>query len=221
MGKKSNSVFTPIFRVAWPSVFELKVNEMPGQVSNGTKKPETWLTALFPEKREAMPKQLQAHWKPLDELKKLAMEAAKEKWGADTKKWPKFKNATFRDQSELRKEGQETLPDGCIEGAKFIRLKSRQIPGIIDQKRRPIVDGEKFYAGCWAHASVSAMAYSMLGNCGVSFWMNNIQLVADDEPLSGRRRAEDEFEEIPMEEAEPNILGAEEKGGEEIDDLLG
>lgn len=202
-----DSEITPEFRVAWPNVFELKENVIEGK-SNGKK--ECWVTCLFKKGED------------LTRLKKLAMAAGKEHFGENTKKWPKFKNATFRDQKEMAKQDPETqemgpLPAGCEEGAFFIRLKSRQLPGIVDQKRRPIIDAEKFYSGCWARAEVTAVGYSNLGNHGISFWMNNLQLVRDDEPLTGRRRAEDVFEAIEVEEEE-DVLGG--SGNADMDALF-
>ena len=39
-------------------------------------------------------------------------------------------------------------------------------------------------------------AYEKMGNAGVSIGLNNLQLVRDGEPFSGRRKAEEAFSAI-------------------------
>lgn len=171
------SIITAEFRASYPNVFVPKLNKLSG-------KEEYNLVALFPEKAN------------LDNLKAATKEAIEKKWGPDPKKWPKKLRSPFRDQAEREKEledGTKVMPDGHVKGAIFLNLKSSRMPGIIDKDRKPILDAEEFYAGCWARASVSCYAYDTAGNQGVSFGLTNLQKVRDGEPLSGRPKAEDEF----------------------------
>jgi Protein of unknown function (DUF2815) len=178
MAERKNIV-TPEFRVGWPSVFELKINELSGKM-------ECWLTALFPKDAD------------LSGIRALAKQAAIEAWGSDIKKWPKITHQTLRDQIELAKNDENGDPtilrEGLVSGAMFCRLKSRNVPGLVDVKMQKIIDPVKFYGGCWARAEITAFPYDFKKTCGVSLWMNNILKTRDDEPLGGRRRAEDVFQ---------------------------
>jgi hypothetical protein len=169
------SILTPAFRVSFPNVFKARLNELSG-------KEEYSLVALFPLDAD------------LKELKALAMEVAKAKW---PKSLPPNFRSPFRKQDEREKVNEETgdkfMPDGYTRGAVFLNLKSQRQPGIVDQRRQAIISPEDFYAGCWARASVTCYAYDQKGNRGVSFGLSNLQKVRDDDPFSGRRKAEDEF----------------------------
>lgn len=173
---------TPEFRVSYPAVFQAKLNKLSGKTQYS-------LVALFKKGED------------LSKLEAAAKAACKKKWGDDPKKWPKKLRSPFRDQAEREREGEDGekfMPDGYEKGAKFLTLTTTQQPGIVDQKRQPILDAEKFYAGCWARASVNAGAYDTAGNQGVAFYLNNLQLVRDDDPFSGRRKAEEEFAAIEV-----------------------
>lgn len=185
MGKDPSlsSIITPTFRVSYPNVFEAKANSLNGKL-------EYSVVALFKEKED------------LSALKAAATAAIKAKWGD---KVPKKLKSPFRDQGEREKE-DGSLPDGYVKGAVFINLKSTRQPGILDQKKQAILTAERFYAGCYARADVSCFAYEFRNeqgiviSTGVSFGLNNLQLVADGEPFSGRRKAEDAFEPIAVAE---------------------
>lgn len=171
----ADSIITPEFRVSFPVVFQPKRNEMNG-------KDEYSVVALFSKADD------------LSKLRAAAMEALVTKFGADKTKWPRNLRSPFRDQAERAKNG--ALPEGYEEGAIFITLRTTRQPGLIDGTRQKIIDPTAFYAGCFARASVSCFAYNTKGNAGVSFGLNNIQKTKDGDPLSGRRKAEDEFEAI-------------------------
>jgi hypothetical protein len=156
------TVVTPVFRVSYPSVFKPKLNTMNG-------KNEFSLEALFDKTAD------------LAILKKAAEQAIMNKFGPDQKKWPKNIRMPFRDQSEKMKD--DKLPDGCVAGATFMRLKSDKRPGVVDQNTQPILDESQFYAGCYARAQVNAYAYDQAGNRGVSFSLNHLQFVKDGEPV--------------------------------------
>lgn len=171
-----SGIVTPEFRVSYPAVFVPKKNDMNGKM-------EYSLVALFPLGAD------------LSKLQKAAMDAAVGAFGPDKTKWPPNLRSPFRDQKERAKivDGKEIMPDGYVAGAKFLTLKTTNKPGVVDQNLQPILDAEKFYAGCWARADVAAQAYDQKGNRGISFYLNNVQLVRDDDPFSGRRKAEEAF----------------------------
>lgn len=160
---------TPQFRVSFPHVFE--ANSFQGQEAKYK------LTMLFPKTTD------------LKELKRAALNAAVEKWGPK-EKWPKSLKMPFRDGDE--KEELQGYAD-CI----FVSATSKQRPGVVDQKRAPITkEDNTFYAGCYARASLIAFAYDTAGNKGVAFSLQNIQKLRDGEQFSGRKKAEDEFDDV-------------------------
>lgn len=75
----------------------------------------------------------------------------------------------------------------------FMSVSNPQKPGIIDRDKEPITDPQDLYSGCYARVSLNAYAFNQQGNKGVSFGLNNVQKLADGEPLGNISRAEDDF----------------------------
>jgi len=144
--------------------------------------PKYSITMLFPKGAD------------LSALKNAATEAATEKWGADKTKWPKNLRIPFRNQSEKEFEGYE-------KDAIFITATSKQRPGLVDTNVQEIIEEKDFYPGCYARATVRAFAYDQAGNRGVSFGLQNVQKLADGDPLGGRTRPSDDFEPVQDESA--------------------
>ena len=170
--KDPTSCVTPDFRVSYPAVFKSKLNKL-------SQKMEFSLEALFPKGAD------------LSVVQAAAFAAGAKKWGDDRTKWPAFKNKTFRDQAEKVKDGK--LPDGCVAGAFFVRLKSEKRPGVVDINRQEILEESKFYAGCWARAHINAYAYDKGGNTGIALNLNHVQFMRDGDPFSGRPTVESAF----------------------------
>lgn len=172
-------IITPVFRVSYPNVFEPRINTL-------NKKMEYSLVALF------------KHGEDLSKLRKAAEAAVVKKWGADRAKWPKGMRTPFRDQADKEKDmdGKLVMPEGHTKGAIYLNLKSTTRPGVVDENVQPIMDAEKFYAGCYAIAQVSCYTYDQAGNKGVNFGLENVQFVKDGESFSGRVRAEAAFSPI-------------------------
>jgi hypothetical protein len=137
-------------------------------------------------------------------LKKLAKDAAVEKWG----KVPTPFKSPFRD-GDTEKD-LEKYP--AFENKIFVSAGSLFQPGLVDQKRQPILDETEFYAGCVARASVTVYCWEFQGKKGVSFNLVNLQKVAEGEKLSGRTDAADEFGEIETDE----VLESDEFGLDDI-----
>lgn len=165
----TNNIITPEFRVSYPYVFR------PNKPMEANQEPKFSVTMLFPKDTD------------LSKLKQAAEQAAIEKWGAG--KAPKNLRSPFRDQGEKESEGY-------VPGAIFITATSKQKPGLIDGANNDIVDETQFYAGCYARASIRAFAYDKAGNKGVAFGLQNIQKLRDGESLSGRMKAQAEFEPV-------------------------
>lgn len=179
-----SNVMTPVFRVSYPNVLKPKLNKL-------NNKEEYSVVALFPKGTN------------LDAMKKAAQAAIVEKWGADQKKWPKNLRTPFRKHEEKVTEtddGKKLFPAGMEEGGIFMNLKSKQRPGVVNQKTEDIINESDFYAGCFARATVRCFAYYEAGNAGVSFGLQNIQKVKEGDPLGSRTRAQDDFAPIAVAE---------------------
>lgn len=135
------------------------------------------LVALFPRGTD------------LSIMRRIAGAAVLKAWGANP---PAFRNP-FRNGDEKPYDGYR----GCI----YCTLSSRDMPGVVRQNNTTILDQKEFYSGVWARATVHAYCYDNTGNKGVNFELHNIQKVRDDVPFSGKGKAEDDFEPIPMEQS--------------------
>jgi len=176
------NVLTPNFRASYPKVFKAELNSLSG-------KQEYSVVALFKKGEDLSP------------LKKAAEALLVEKLGADKAKWPKNLRIPFRDQADKMKDGQ--LPAGHEEGAIFMNLKSQQKPGVVNQNVEAIIDETEFYAGCVCRATVRAYYYDQKGNRGIAFGLQNLQKVADGEPLGASRvSATNEFAPVETADAE-------------------
>jgi hypothetical protein len=144
---------------------------------------------------------------------------AKLRAGVTAAAMEKFTAAGVKD---LQRRGKLALPwrDGVEyeqygppfeEGTKFITIKSRNPPGVVDERSRPILKQQDFYPGCLARASCLPWAFDTKGNKGITLLLNNVQKAGDGERLAGGpRSAEDEFD--PLVEGDDT--------GGDADDLL-
>jgi hypothetical protein len=171
---------TPVGRVSFPKVFK------PQAFSGGD--PKFSITLLFDN--EGI----------LKGMKDMASRTAREKWpkGIPSGLRSPFRNGTeYNDRREA--EGKDRLEG--YDGKTFIRFTSSSRPGVVDPQVRQIAEeDEMLYAGCYAIVSYSCFAYSISGNLGVSFGLNNVQVVGPGDPFSGKPSPEDDF--VPISESE-------------------
>lgn len=176
-------ILTPAFRVAFPSVFKKRAYE------GGDEKYE--ITMLFPKNTDIS-------------LLQKAADAALDATYSGKKARPKGLKFPFRDGDEVEWDGYA----GCT----AVKATSLYRPNVVDRKLQTIDDEELFYAGCWARATVNAFCYDKKGNKGVTFGLQNVQFLRDDEPFTGRTTGEEDFDELPDEDgsggaAAPDGLG--------------
>ena len=62
----------------------------------------------------------------------------------------------------------------------FARASSQYQPGMVDQKLQAIIAKDAVYGGLICRAQVNAYAYDTNGNKGVTFGLNNLQILKDD-----------------------------------------
>ena len=70
---------------------------------------------------------------------------------------------------------------------------SAAAPCIVDADRQPILERSEVYSGVYGRASINFYAFNSNGNKGIACGLNNLQKIADGEPLGGKSKAEDDF----------------------------
>jgi hypothetical protein len=187
---KGGNIITPKCRLSF--VHLISPNE-----NSKTKKgaPKYQVSLLIPPKTD------------LTLMKKSAAAAAKEKWGGDM---PKKLKTPFLDAGEYDYEGYE-------KGWTLIRASTTRKPQIVNARNQPVGDDHaEIYSGRWACVSLNAYGYDTDGNKGVSFGLQNVQLLDHDTPFAGGASAEDEFEAM---EGESAFEEGEGKKGDLDDDI--
>ncbi len=111
----------------------------------------------------------------LKELKGLAADATRRKWGDET---PDPLRSPFRDADKEKK-----TYDGYA-GHIFVRVATKFEPKIINLAKERITDPTQIYAGCWIRARVHAWAYDNESD-GINIGLGNVLFVKDDEAFSG------------------------------------
>jgi hypothetical protein len=123
----------------------------------------------------------------IDAVKKSP--ASLQKWGG---KLPGEMKLPLRDGDLKADENPEYA------GHYFFNCSSKQKPGIVDAGCNPIIDGTEVYSGMYARVSVNFFAFNNSGNKGIGAGLQNVQKLADGEPLGGSRsRPEDDFGDAP------------------------
>ena len=116
---------------------------------------------------------------------KAAMKSALEKKFGDLSKVKGLKNPL--------KDGDGNKQDGTPHGEEYhghfyLRCKSSEKPGVIDIKGKEIINSTDFVSGDFCRASITASAYDSNMAKGVTFYLNNLQKVADGPSLGGTVR---------------------------------
>lgn len=161
----AENIISPEFRATWISVFKATTQKNEdGTVS----KPKFSIRAAFDPKAS-----------DLTLMKAEAEAAATAKWGD---KVPKTLRSPFRTNEDLDKP-VAGIPDDWIIMT-FSASEDRR-PGVVDANLQDIIDASQTYSGAWYRAQIRAFPYENKGNKGVSFGLQNVQKLRDDEPLSG------------------------------------
>ena len=93
----------------------------------------------------------------------------------------------------LRDGDVERPDDEAYAGCWFVNANNTAAPGIVDAERQPIIDRSEVYSGVYGRASISFYAFNSSGNKGIACSLNNLQKIADGEPLGGHASAEADF----------------------------
>jgi len=96
-------------------------------------------------------------------------------------------------KNPLRDGDREKADDPAYADAYFVNANSKLAPQIVDRDLQPIIDRAEVYSGVYGRASITFYAFNTNGNKGIACSLNNLQKIADGEPLGGKSRAEDDF----------------------------
>lgn len=179
---EKKKVITPEFRVSFPHVFE-KHSGFKNQ------EPQYSITMLFDKATN------------LKELRRAAFNAAVEKWGPK-ENWPEECRMPFRDgDTDPKKKGKAEFKNVIFTSASAKKTRpqvigNKKVDGQFPQLTKENGGEEQFYAGCYARAELLAFAYDTAGNVGVSFSLQNLQKLRDGQQLSGRKNADQVFDEV-------------------------
>lgn len=188
-------IVTEPFRLAFPALFE------PKPVAQGEEKTSYQATLLLPP---------DANLKPF--LRCIAA-AMRDEWGKVEKITAGRSGWSPHAQPIKPCDGRYA---GFDEGWHFIRTSSQYQPSVVDQRKQEILDPNRIFAGCWCRFHLNTYAWKHpVGGKGVSFSLNAVQLVREDERLDGRKSAQAVFDEIEVEGVED--LGVD---TDELDELL-
>ena len=130
---------------------------------------------------------IMAEGSDLSGLKAAIVAAGQEKWG------DKFAELVRGDPNFKLPLRTDVAGKGYPEGSTFFNATSKYKPQVVDGNQQEIVDMEKVYAGAIVFASVTAFGYENVQR-GVSFALNNVQLLRDGDRLDNRVSASDEFD---------------------------
>ena len=123
-----------------------------------------------------------------------------DKWGGKITQLPADKNPIkdCADKADLT---------GYEAGWHFINAHSGYKPQVVDRNRQEVIDTDAIYPGCWCRFHLRAFAYDhKVGGKGVSFSLEAVMFVRDDDRFDGRRKASDIFDPLEGDEA-PGDMG--------------
>ncbi len=169
--KPNTKVVTGKIRMSYVNVFE------PRAIAEGQEKKYS-LCVLIPKSDKETLRKIKA---AVDAAKQAGMSL----WGG---KIPPNLKLPLRDGDVDRPDRPEYA------GHYFLNASSKQKPGIVDKNLNPILDQSEVYSGCYGRVSLNFFPFNQAGNKGIGCGLQNIQKLADGEPLGGRSRPEDDFD---------------------------
>lgn len=130
--------------------------------------------------------------KTIDKIKK-AIENAYKEGESKLKGNGKTVPALSVIKTPLRDGDTERPDDDAYKGCYFVNANSNQAPGIVDANCNPILERSEMYSGVIGRASITFYAFNSNGNRGIACSLNNLQKLADGEPLGSKASAESDF----------------------------
>lgn len=113
-------------------------------------------------------------------LQLVMVNAAKAKFGPDAMNLIQAGKVKlpFRKQAEKAAEGKSGYSEDPQ--ALYLNVNSDRQPGVVDQRRQPVIDPAKVYGGVVANVQINAYGWQHpLSGRGLSFSLQNVQVVRD------------------------------------------
>lgn len=124
---------------------------------------------------------------------KAAIEAAYKEGETKLKGTGKTTPSLASLKTPLRDGDIDRPDDSAYEGSYFINANSGTAPGIVDADCNPVLERSAVYSGVYGRASINFYAFNSNGNRGIACGLQNLQLMAEGEPLGGKASAESDF----------------------------
>lgn len=144
-----------------------------------------------------VPKQPGENRALIDAAIQAATRKARERFGQAFPAQPKI---SVHDGDGVRPSDGQPFGEEC-RGCWVFTASSKTRPSIVDRNMQPIIDPTQLYSGIYANIGVTFFGYNAPQNKGIGVALDNVQKVADGEPLgSARASAEDDFAALPQED---------------------
>ena len=181
----ANKVMNPTKVITGPKTrfSYLNVNEPKTPLGGGT--PKYSVSLIIPKSDTATVAKIKA-----------AIKAAYDEGQSKLKGSSKFVPELEDLKTPLRDGDKERKGDEAYEGCYFVNANSTTKPGVVDGDRNPILETSELYSGIYGRASINFYAFNSNGNKGIACGLNNLQKLADGEPLGGHSRSEDDFADL-------------------------
>jgi hypothetical protein len=136
---------------------------------------------------------------------RAALDSAwKAKFGEDKAKWPKGDSVNTPDKV-IKKADTQYSNDGSLRYPGFdgwfvvnVGCSADYPPEVVDANTDTVTDKRQVYAGRWARVSANAYGYRNK-KVGVTFGLNNVQLLKHDKALAGKAPARNDFDVVAEE----------------------
>jgi hypothetical protein len=159
----NGNIRTGAVRLSFPHLLEpFKDKDEP------EKTPKYMTTCLFPAGAD------------LSVLKEEAQAVALAKWRDAGQPTGPTLHTPFRDQKD-----KSAKYSGYVPGSVFITASGERKAPVVDLNLAPVTESSKIYPGVWAFVTVRCFDFDVKKKKGVSFGLQSVMIIADDENLGG------------------------------------
>lgn len=140
----------------------------------------------------------------IEELKRAIQEVY------DEEKQGMFKGRTINSLALPLKDGDNPgegrEPNPSYEGSYYISANRKTAPGVVGRDRKPIINQDDFYSGCYGYISLTIAPYDINGKKGIKAYLNHLMKTRDGDRLGGATTAEFDFADVPVVADDQNDL---------------
>lgn len=172
----ATKVITGKGRLSFCNLFKARVAQ-PGQ------EPKFSTTFLLPKSDIATKQKIDAA------INAAIQQGVAEKWNNAR---PPVLGIPVYDGDGVRPSDGMSFGDEC-KGHWVFTASSKTQPEIVDINLNSIMNQTEVYSGMYGRISINFFPYTNSGKKGIGCGLNNVQKLADGEPLSGRSSASDDF----------------------------